>query len=135
MRAPFCEVEIDGAVFEFAYGESGRYRRIDTYRAKRLGDNLVLTPEAGELCDVIVEGEPESVLNILSLMDKAGVLRIHNVSCTTLYFFEFLSEEDALAHRSTHGCGGWVLGRFLCPGTGWTPSLVMQHVKCEGELK
>lgn len=48
---------------------------------------------------------------------------------------EFDSEKEALTHRRTYGTGGWVLGRFLYPGTSWTPSEVMLDCPDSGQLK
>ena len=48
----------------------------------------------------------------------------------------FRSNEEALAHRAKVGCGGWILGPFLFPGTKWTPSKVMLSSEgVEGELQ
>lgn len=49
--------------------------------------------------------------------------------------FEFISNEAAKMHRRNVGCGGWVLGRFLFPGTGWTPSRVMLNCPDAGVLE
>ena len=52
-----------------------------------------------------------------------------------LHRIQFETHEDALAHRKRVGCGGWILGRFLYPGTGWTPSSVMLDCPDEGVLR
>jgi hypothetical protein len=48
---------------------------------------------------------------------------------------EFETNEHAKSHRTTVGCGGWVLGRFIYPGTGWIPSEVMLDCPDEGLLE
>ena len=48
---------------------------------------------------------------------------------------EFETHDQAFQHRRKVGCGGWVLGRFLFPGTEWTPSRVMLNCPDDGELR